>query len=601
MALWRSRGVVVVLVCVAALALFGGAAQAGVISYWVNANTAGNQPHPGPLGMAFDVNIPITITQLGVFDDGSNGLTPPLGSLSAYLWNRNSTATPLATLSFTNGSPGTLVGGSRFKTLASPITLPAGFQGMIVADGYGTGEQDGNAMGATPTWTTASGSGAISFVGTSYWAMTPGTYPTSNDTNPANRYAAGTFVFAPGPITGGTAPGGFELTGTATGPRLWLKADAGVRDASNNPAADGVAVQTWLDQSGNANNASAPAAGNRPTYRTSSHTINGLPTVDFDAGRWLNGTSGFGANITATYFVIGSVSASAPAWDAIFTTQNSGSGNNGTGVAMNLILGSTGITVGGTLYAYPGSNPGLNTPFLAVDYDTANSQNNVYRVANFLNGSNNTLNGDLAEVLFFNRGLNSAERIIVSNALGAKYGIGLGADDHYAGDNPGNGDYDLDAFGIGRVNAQNVVAGAGAAGFGISEANDSLADGEWALAGHKTPTNSMLPNGRWDRTWYIDVTGGVDAVLTFDLSDGGVSLPPGQIKPMLLYAATPALSFQAIAGPGTLDGDQVQFALSGLQSGYYTLSMADIPEPATLSVLALGVLGLVARRRRTRR
>jgi hypothetical protein len=166
------------------------AAAGGTIAYVVPAGTVGNQDFEGALGMDFDVLKPITVTELGVFDSGSDGLNRPL---TARLYDRDTTL-QIATLSFGTGSTGTLVGGSRFLPLLVPITLPAGFHGTIEAEGYGSGEPNGNSLNA---WTTDSGGGAIAFVGSGRWAPTPGVFPFIVDGGPANRYAAGTFVFQP--------------------------------------------------------------------------------------------------------------------------------------------------------------------------------------------------------------------------------------------------------------------------------------------------------------------------------------------------------------------------------------------------------------------
>ena len=87
--------------------------------------------------------------------------------------------------------------GSRFKTLATPLELPAGFRATISASGYGGGERNGNHGNnpGSPPWTTDSGGGVLSFVGSSRWGDTPGVYPPNADGGPANRYAAGTFVY----------------------------------------------------------------------------------------------------------------------------------------------------------------------------------------------------------------------------------------------------------------------------------------------------------------------------------------------------------------------------------------------------------------------
>ncbi|MCA9267274.1 MAG: hypothetical protein KDA41_02330, partial [Planctomycetales bacterium] len=89
--------------------------------YNVPAGTVGNQTYGGTLGMDFDVNQEITISRLGVFDSGSNGLS---NTINAYIFDRTNTATPLATVTFTPGSPGVLEEGNRLKTLGSPLVLP---------------------------------------------------------------------------------------------------------------------------------------------------------------------------------------------------------------------------------------------------------------------------------------------------------------------------------------------------------------------------------------------------------------------------------------------------------------------------------------------
>ena len=161
----------------------------GQVSYIVNAGQTGNQQHPYNLGMDFDVNTTVTITHLGVFDEGSDGLTRPL---IATLYNR-ADSTIVAQLNFPVGATGTLIGGSRFLALPSPIVLPAGFVGVISAEGYGAGEQNGNGMGIP--WSTNSAGGALTFVGGGRYSLAPGVYPANGDGGPANRYAAGTFLF----------------------------------------------------------------------------------------------------------------------------------------------------------------------------------------------------------------------------------------------------------------------------------------------------------------------------------------------------------------------------------------------------------------------
>lgn len=172
--------------------------NAAVVAYETPVDT-GAQGFGGPLGMDFDVNSDIVITQLGVFDSGGDGI---FGTITAYIYDRNDTATPLATLTFTSGDPGSSISGggsSLFKTLSVPLSLSAGFQGSIVADGFSNNDRNGNVAQFDPPSTLNDGGGLISFVGTSRFSLTPGTYPTSTDSS-VNQYLAGTFVFEAGVI-----------------------------------------------------------------------------------------------------------------------------------------------------------------------------------------------------------------------------------------------------------------------------------------------------------------------------------------------------------------------------------------------------------------
>jgi hypothetical protein len=189
------------------LAAMVSAVFADTIAYVVPAGTLGNQSAGlGPIGMDFDVNSDIVVTQLGVFDDGSDGMQLPL---QARLYQRNDTlsncnsvcnVTLLATLDFTPDDPGTLIDGSVFKPLDNPITLQAGFKGSIVASGFGADESLANSFGNPNNvlWTTDDGGGLISFVGGGrFGAASAGLdkFPFVIDGGPVNRYAAGTFMF----------------------------------------------------------------------------------------------------------------------------------------------------------------------------------------------------------------------------------------------------------------------------------------------------------------------------------------------------------------------------------------------------------------------
>jgi hypothetical protein len=112
--------------------------------------------------------------------------------------------TLLATLDFSPGDEGMPMDSSFFKPLDTPVMLPAGFTGTIVASGYGGIEPNGNTNGGNPIWYTDDGGGLISFVGGGRFGnpADPSAFPKTVDGGPPNRYAAGTFIFK---ATGGDA------------------------------------------------------------------------------------------------------------------------------------------------------------------------------------------------------------------------------------------------------------------------------------------------------------------------------------------------------------------------------------------------------------
>lgn len=76
---------------------------------------------------------------------------------------------------------------------------------------------------------------------------------------------------------------------------LWLEADVGLLDASAAACADGVAVATWQDQSGNGNDATQSSSGLRPIYRAS---VSGKKSVQWTGTEYLTVASNSGLNPT---------------------------------------------------------------------------------------------------------------------------------------------------------------------------------------------------------------------------------------------------------------------------------------------------------------
>ncbi len=170
------------------------------IAYLVPAGTVGSQAFANGYGMDFDVKTNILISSLGVFDSAGDGLTNV--TLTTQIYRRtNNTGTVLATLALSSTDQGTLIGGSRFKALPAPLILEPGTY-SVVSYGYNAANPGANiGTGNTKTWATDDGGGLIEFVGASrYGSGGPGTFPTTVDVGPVDRYGAGTFEYRTIPI-----------------------------------------------------------------------------------------------------------------------------------------------------------------------------------------------------------------------------------------------------------------------------------------------------------------------------------------------------------------------------------------------------------------
>src|SRR5215471_11132785 len=97
------------------------AATTGPTIAYMDPADVGNQSNfGGSLFQNFTVNGAITVSQLGVFDSGQNGIA---GSLTVAIFSSNGTeVTPLVTFT---GNAGTLAGGDRFLPIV-PVTLGPG-------------------------------------------------------------------------------------------------------------------------------------------------------------------------------------------------------------------------------------------------------------------------------------------------------------------------------------------------------------------------------------------------------------------------------------------------------------------------------------------
>lgn len=232
----------------------------------------------------------------------------------------------------------------------------------------------------------------------------------------------------------------------------------------------------------------------------------------------------------------------------------------------------------------------------------------TYRVGEWQNENNSALDGDVGEVIIFDRLLNSAERNIINSYLGAKFDITI-TNDKYTGDDAGNFENDLYVVGIGtEADGSNLCGSSSGLKLDI---NSNFENGDYILAGHKVPSNTVNTadiavvsgtlDGRWDRAWWWDITDAGSALTldaTFDFSENGInSFPNGNPSDYkLIYRATESGNWTIVASADQILGDQVIFEnyepTNG--DGFYTLASVDLftnPLPVELVDFDAQVLG----------
>lgn len=190
------------------------AVQADYIAYNIPEFTAGGSGNSAlTMGMLFDVNSAVTVTSLGVFDsydnDQGNLPAPEYGlrrTITVRIYDRV-TFTSVAAITFTPGDPGTLTGGSRFKTLGTPLQLAVGFQGIVSSFNHGTDAAGYEPLAQTHNsadFPTDDGGGLLSFPDPppgGVWAVGDN-YPGSNAGYGCNNcLGTGTFAYVPEPAT----------------------------------------------------------------------------------------------------------------------------------------------------------------------------------------------------------------------------------------------------------------------------------------------------------------------------------------------------------------------------------------------------------------
>lgn len=362
------------------------------------------------------------------------------------------------------------------------------------------------------------------------------------------------FLFALQAAHAQTGPGG---VGSITTNVLWLRADNGV-------SVVGTSVTGWTDGSGCINNATSPALVARPTLVNGA--LNGYPMITFDGvddqlripdagtldlSRWSifimgaensaknnNEWLSKGTNAQPNYALYSTAAGAVqmPIYNILFFSTNPGSAAATTGPLFNVIQYDN-VPVpflpvflrnlyknGSPIYSDPA---GVNSPM---------QNNNMLYIGNVQGVTTSFLSGSLAEVIIYNTPVNNAQRVIINNYLGAKYGTTLATNDIYVQDLLSNGHYDHDVAGIGRIDGSNIHADARGTGVVRINSATGLGNNEFLLWGHDNGALGAFGStdfpvglqGRWHRVWRVNEVSQAGAAvdvgnvnITFDLTGQG--------------------------------------------------------------------------------
>jgi hypothetical protein len=397
-----------------------------------------------------------------------------------------------------------------------------------------------------------------------------------------------------------TGPAG---VGSSTNNVLWLKAGAGTSSTTNNTP-----ISAWNDQSGNGINVTQTVSAQQPSFAT--NVINGMPAIQFDNVN--------GAGVNDKMLGPDSPSLDNTSGYSFFNVVRPQNVDNNARVIVSKRT-TVGVDQSFMLFFFTGSRyyVDLQTTNNRFNTTTTYTANNNYILNTVYNGTlaaasraksytgetleitaseTNTLipdnnspiligttdlsdprpfGGYIAEVIIYTVTVNDAQRIIVNNYLSSKYDIALSANDKYAGDTPGNGDYDRNVAGIGaEASGSNPTFSATATlGMGIVS-KSGLGNGDYLLAGHAAASNSVITSditglsgtnpARWSRIWYIDVTNAgavLQADVEFDMVAGGMSgtTPATHTNYKLLYRAGTSGAWTEVATANSISGTKNYF------------------------------------------
>lgn len=408
-------------------------------------------------------------------------------------------------------------------------------------------------------------------------------------------------------------PGGVAARNGASDLRLWLTTS----DFVTHGYQTGDGVHTWMDLSGRG--AHTNLSSSPPELVTS--LINGLQGVHFEANdeEFLNGTFNTLPTAPLTLIAVANFSSVQPNGTGQYVIGLGGGSSDQASISRQagdasppyayysfetqnpIPIRSIGPTIisnqwYGFMSLYNNSAPYhslyLNNFVQSIANDfTApptwvNQNFDIGRNAS--GAATSYLDGDIAEIIVFNRLLNIVERNILFNYLSAKYNITINNDLYSYDAIPNN--FDLEVVGIGSENGdiQNTAVSGGLT-ITTNDAFGGSPDIIYVLWGHRTTTNTVNTfdveeitnqlDARWSRTWGVDVTssnGIVTVDLSFDFLTSGIGGNPDNASNyFLIRSAGIGLGWEIVATANNITSSAVNFNDITITDGIYTLATAN--------------------------
>lgn len=388
-----------------------------------------------------------------------------------------------------------------------------------------------------------------------------------------------------------TGPAGIEETSGSSNLVMWL-------DASDLSLSNGSNISTWTDQSGYGNHAYSDS-GNEPTYNTSWE--NGMPSISFNVfnSEYLYVPNSSSTRINKhTIYIVGEVTDNSDNWATLLVKADDFGWENGYGMYkentsdffyvydQDYFDYATYIDI---YYSEPFiANHMFNKNKVKSYLDGGNYENTDYFDGNINNSTNNLyigcspdyssgvtghIDGDIAEVIIFDKHLKAIERKFVDNYLSSKYGISIPlSNDYYDYD----GTHNMNVHGIGRKNGSQIISSS--QGKGILEISNasSLGNNDYLFVGHNnaslTATYDDAPNEytyRLNRSWRADVTNSPGTIsMSFDIA--GLGFPTDASEYALLIDDDGDFSNATIHTTGAnYSGGKISFTGVSLSSGNY--------------------------------